>query len=35
MLPDQQSAPLVASGQLFYLSPDFHIPVKRYGIAGI
>jgi LysR family transcriptional regulator (chromosome initiation inhibitor) len=30
MLPDQQSAPLAAAGQVVDLSPDHHIPVKLY-----
>jgi LysR family transcriptional regulator (chromosome initiation inhibitor) len=30
MLPDQQSAPLAAAGQVIDLSPDHHIQVKLY-----
>ena len=30
MLPDQQSAPLISSGQLVDLSPDNHVRVKLY-----
>jgi LysR family transcriptional regulator (chromosome initiation inhibitor) len=30
MLPDQQSAPLTATGQVIDLSPDHHIQVKLY-----
>ena len=30
MLPDQQSAPLAAAGQVVALSPDHHISVKLY-----
>jgi LysR family transcriptional regulator (chromosome initiation inhibitor) len=30
MLPDQQSTPLIGTGQIFDLSPDCHVPVKLY-----
>ncbi len=30
MLPDQQSTPLVRTGQVVDLSPDCHVPVKLY-----
>ncbi len=30
MLPDQQSAPMVASGQMVDLAPGFHVPVELY-----
>ena len=30
MLPDQQSTPLVRTGQMVDLSPDCHVPVKLY-----
>jgi LysR family transcriptional regulator (chromosome initiation inhibitor) len=30
MLPDQQSTPLIGTGQMVDLSPDCHVPVKLY-----
>ncbi len=30
MLPDQQSTPLISTGQMVDLSPDCHVPVKLY-----
>ena len=30
MLPDQQSTPLLRTGQIVDLSPDYHVPVKLY-----
>ncbi len=30
MLPDQQITPLLRSGQIIDLSPDYHVPVKLY-----